>query len=303
MSDKEQLHSDPTSKIINTNPPKTVLVVEDDDVNRWLASRLLEQKGYVVSTVTNGQAALAAIEQESFELILMDIKMPLMDGLSATRAIRQQERQTGMHVPIIAFTPDIGAAKALHYWQAGMDSYLAKPIHTDEFYRTIDAVLALRARLSQTAQLPPVFNCEEALRRQGNNIELLQQVAERFLNTAPHLLSAMRRAIAKGDPYNLDFAAHRLRGTASNLSAHAVVELAERLELIGSVRNMTQAETTLTALEAELERFKMAFTIAKQGWQHNPASLSKISHDTTPDYLLSPTSLIPPPPPGQAALS
>ena len=145
-----------------------------------------------------------------------------------------------------------------------MDSYLAKPIHTDEFYRKIEAVLALQARMSQSAQLPPVFNYEEALRRLGNDVELLQQVAERFLTTAPHLLSAMRRAIAKDDPYNLDFAAHRLRGTAGNLSAHAVVELAERLELMGSICNMAQAEATLVSLESELERFKVAFTNAKQ---------------------------------------
>ena len=264
MSNQVQLHSDHTNKIINANLPKTVLVVEDDDVNRWLASRLLEQKGYVVSTVTNGQAALAAMEQEYFELILMDIQMPLMDGLSTTRAIRQQERQTGRYVPIIAFTPEIGAEKIQRYWQAGMDSYLAKPIHTDEFYRTIEAVLALHSRLLQAAPLPLAFDGEEVLRRLGNDVEILQQVIERFFNSAPHLLSAIRRAIAKDDPYNLDFAAHRLRGTASNLSAHAVVELAVRLELIGSVRNMSQAQATAVALEEELERFKAAVAEAMQ---------------------------------------
>ncbi len=262
MSHQAQLHADNTSQLIITNTPKRVLVAEDDDVNRWLASRLLEQKGYIVSTVTNGQKALSAVAQESFDLIIMDIQMPLMDGLAATYAIRHRERQTGTHVPIIAFTPETGAAKAQRYWQAGMDSYLAKPIHTDEFYRTIEAVLALHSRLSQAAPLPQVFDCEEALRRLGNDVELLQQVTERFFNTAPHLLSAIRRAITKDDPYNLDFAAHRLRGTASNLSAHAVVELAERLELIGSARNMAQAEATLAALEAELERFKVAFANA-----------------------------------------
>lgn len=264
MNDRQQLASLYTSKTARLNFPKNVLVVEEDDLNRWLVSRLLEPKGYVVSTVTNGPVAVAAAAQGSFDLILMNVHMTCMDGLAATQAIRQRELQTETYVPIIGMTPEGGATKALRYWHAGMDSYLAKPIQTDEFYRTIEAVLALHARLSQAEQLPAVFNCEEALHRLGNNVELLQQSAARFLTTAPHLVSAMRRAIAKGDPYNLDFAAHRMRGTASNISAHAVVELAERLELIGSVRNMTHAEATLAIMEAELERFKVAFTNAQQ---------------------------------------
>ncbi len=244
--------------------PKHVLVVEDDDVNRWLAARLLEQKGYRVKTVTNGEAALAAVESETFDLILMDIYMPLLDGLAATRIIRQRERHTGTRVPIIAFTSEPGSAQAQHYWQIGMDSYLLKPIHTDEFYRTIEAVLTLHQRLSQATRLPLVFDVEEALHQVGGDFELLQQVAERFFNTAPHLVAAMRRAIAKDDPYNLDFAAHRLRGLASNVSAHAVIELAERLELMGSIRNMSQAQLALTTLEQEVERFRLAFEAAQQ---------------------------------------
>ena len=249
---------------MSLNSPKRVLIVEDDDVNRWLAARLLEQKGYAVSIVTNGEAAVAAVERETFDLILMGIQLPLMDGLAATHAIRQRERQTSTRIPIIAFTTESSAAQRQRYWQAGMDSYLAKPIHTDEFYRTIEAVLTLHEQRLQDAPSPPSFDCEDALRRLGHDVELLQQVAERFRSSAPHLLSAMRRAIAKEDPYNLDFAAHRLRGTASNLSAHAVVALATRLELIGSVRNMTQAQVVVAALEEELARFNLAFDEALQ---------------------------------------
>jgi two-component system, sensor histidine kinase and response regulator len=264
VSEQQQKASNSTDNLTNSIQPKRVLIVEDDDVNRWLASRLLEQKGYVISTVTNGEAALAILKQESFDLILMDIQMPVMDGISATRAIRQQEQQTGTHIPIIAFTPETGTLKTQRYWQAGMDGHLTKPIHTSEFYRIIEAVLRLHARLLNASPLPSTFDAEEALRRVNYSVELLQQLAERFFNTAPHLVSAMRRAISKDDPYNLDFAAHRLRGAASNLSAHAMVELAERLELIGSVRNMAQAEITLTTLEQELDRFRAAFASAMQ---------------------------------------
>lgn len=239
--------------------PKRVLVVEDDDINRWLAARLFEQKGYLVSTTTNGEAALAALETERFDLILMDSQMPLLDGLTTTQAIRQREQQTGTRIPIIAFIPETDTPQLQRYWQVGMDSYLTKPIHTDEFYRTVTAVLALQDRLQQSEALPPTFNQAEALHRLSDDPELLHQLVERFFSTAPHLVAAMRRAITKDDPYNLDFAAHRLRGAASNLSAYAVVELAERLELIGSIHNMSQAQQTLAALEAELERFRVAY--------------------------------------------
>lgn len=171
--------------------PKHVLIVEDDDINRWLASRLFEQKGYLVSTATNGEAALAAVEHDCFDLILMDIQMPLLDGLTTTQVIRQREQRTGKRIPIIAFITETDATQIHRYWQVGMDSYLTKPIHTDEFYRTVEAVLALQERLKQNTELPPAFNIAEALRRMSDDTELLQQLAERFFSTAPHLVAAM----------------------------------------------------------------------------------------------------------------
>lgn len=262
MSNQLQIPSAYTNQPASPNFPLRVLIVEDDEVNQWLAARLLEQKGYVTRAVTNGEAAVTAVAREPFDLILMDIELPLMNGLVATYVIRQREQQTGIRVPIIAFTSETSAVQAQQYWQAGMDSYLAKPIHTDNFYRTIEAVLTLHARRSQSTPLPSPFNCEETLQRLGHDVEQLEQMAEQFYKSAPHLLSAMRRAIAKEDPYNLDFAAHRLRGLASHLSAHAVVELATQLELIGSVRNMAYAQATVTALEEELAQFKVALAVA-----------------------------------------
>lgn len=245
--------------IPNPLPSKRILVAEEDEVNRWFAARLLEQKGYNVSTVTNGQAALAAFAEESFDLILLDLQMPVMNGLETTSAIRQQESRSKTRVPIIAFTNETVTPQAHRYWKAGIDCYLSKPIHTEEFYRRIEAVLKLNAQESRAEKKPAIFDCEEALARIKGNLEILQSVAEMFFTSSIHLLSAIRRAIAKEDPYNLDFAAHRLKGTASTLSAHQVVALAERLELMGSIRNLSCAQTTLGELEKALAEFKAAY--------------------------------------------
>lgn len=264
MNEETQSQTNSLTNTISRDSWINVLVVDDDHLNRWLTSYLLEQNNYTVSTATNGAEAVTAIKQERFDLVLMDVQMPVMDGLTATHIIRQNEQQTGTHVPIIAFSSGASAANAQQYWDAGMDSYMAKPIHLDEFFRTIDAVLALHALPSQKASLPPTFELVEALQRADNDVTLLQQVAEQFLDKIPHLVAALQHAIAIEDSKELHVAAHRLSNFASDLSAYGVVELAKRLELISRVRKMTQAGNILTALEQELAQFNQEFAKAMQ---------------------------------------
>jgi signal transduction histidine kinase/CheY-like chemotaxis protein len=119
-----------------------VLVVEDNVVNRLLALRLLEKEGHEVATVNDGRAALAALERERFDVVLMDVQMPEMDGFQATSAVRAQEAGTGRHLPIIAMTAHAMAGDRERCVQAGMDGYVAKPIGVTELVVAIDNVLA-----------------------------------------------------------------------------------------------------------------------------------------------------------------
>lgn len=259
---KSQINS--LSEVISQNATQRVLLVDDDNINRWLAAYLLKQKSYDVTTVTNGEEAVTAVKKEQFDLVLMDVHMPVMDGLTATHIIRQHEQQTGTHIPIIAFTSEISAANVQQFWEAGMDSYMEKTIHPDEFFSTIEAVLTLDAKPSQDAPLPLTFDLVEALQRVNHDAALLRQTAEQFLNHTPHLISTIDRAIAIEDSRELHIAAHWLGNIASNLSAYGLVEIAKRLELIGSVRKLTQAKTSLTALEQELAQFNQVFAEAMQ---------------------------------------
>ncbi|MBV8905083.1 MAG: response regulator, partial [Acidobacteriia bacterium] len=124
---------------------RTVLLAEDNPINRKLAVKLLENYGHTVVVATNGREALDALEKQSFDLVLMDVQMPLMDGFEATAAIRQAEKTTGAHTPIVALTAHALKSDAERCLSAGMDAYLSKPIHAADLYTLIDRLTASTA--------------------------------------------------------------------------------------------------------------------------------------------------------------
>jgi CheY-like chemotaxis protein len=118
-----------------------ILVAEDNPVNQAVARRLLQKRGHIVTTVDNGREALAAVERGTFDLILMDVQMPEMDGLEATAAIRRREQGSGVHLPILAMTAHAMKGDEEQCLAAGMDGYIAKPVHSEELLATIDRYL------------------------------------------------------------------------------------------------------------------------------------------------------------------
>ena len=126
--------------------PLRVLLVEDSLMNQKLVKALLERQGHRVIVANDGQEAVAASRTQPLDLILMDIQMPHMDGLEATAAIRQAEKQKGTHVPIIAMTAHAMQGDRERCLEAGMDEYLAKPIRSQRLFETIAAVVESRGR-------------------------------------------------------------------------------------------------------------------------------------------------------------
>ena len=118
-----------------------ILLAEDNAVNQMLAVRILEKRGFVVSVAGDGRAALAALEKETFDLILMDVQMPDMDGFEATAAIRTKEKSSGGHVPIIAMTAHALKGDQERCLAAGMDAYVSKPIRRTALLATIESML------------------------------------------------------------------------------------------------------------------------------------------------------------------
>jgi CheY-like chemotaxis protein len=129
-----------------------ILLAEDNPVNQKLAVRMLEKRGHKVSVAANGREALAALETEAFDLVLMDVQMPDMDGFETTAAIRQRERSTGKHLPIVAMTAHAMKGDDRRCLDAGMDGYLAKPIRSEELHALLDGFPASLAPEKAPAQ-------------------------------------------------------------------------------------------------------------------------------------------------------
>jgi two-component system, sensor histidine kinase and response regulator len=119
-----------------------VLLAEDNVVNQTLAMRLLEKRGYKVTLARNGREALEAFEREPFDFVLMDVQMPEIDGFEATSAIREKEKSTGSHIPIIAMTAHALKGDQDRCLAAGMDGYISKPIRTSELFAVIEKLTA-----------------------------------------------------------------------------------------------------------------------------------------------------------------
>jgi two-component system sensor histidine kinase/response regulator len=137
-----------------TRSRSRVLLAEDNLVNRTLALRLLEKRGYIVTVAVDGRAAVAAIEKESFDFVLMDVQMPEMDGFEATTAIRQMEKSKGGHIPIIAMTAHALKGDEDRCLSAGMDGYVSKPIRTNELFSTIESVMVKYSDQNATGEHP-----------------------------------------------------------------------------------------------------------------------------------------------------
>jgi signal transduction histidine kinase/CheY-like chemotaxis protein/tetratricopeptide (TPR) repeat protein/tRNA A-37 threonylcarbamoyl transferase component Bud32 len=245
--------------------PRRILLAEDGVVNQQVASRLLKLRGHHVVLANNGKEALAALEQEAFDLVLMDVQMPEMDGFTATAAIRAKERETGAHIPIVAMTAHAMRGDRERCLEAGMDSYLAKPIHMQALYETVEAI-------TPTTPLPPppeapapleeprddVLNWNAALRRIGGRTELLDQIVKLFYTESDTLMCEIQKAIAAADAVKLQRAAHSLKGSADCFCATATVQAALRLEVIGRDSMLTEADDAYAELQSAIKVLRAA---------------------------------------------
>ena len=122
--------------------PLRILLAEDNVVNQRLAVRLLEKQGHMVFLASAGVKVLEAMEKDSFDLVFMDVQMPVMDGVEATAAIREKEKATGTHIPIVAMTAHAMAGDRQRFLESGMDGYVSKPVHSQELFDAIETALS-----------------------------------------------------------------------------------------------------------------------------------------------------------------
>lgn len=270
--------------------PLRILLAEDNFVNQRLACRLLEKRGHSVTVVGNGAQVLARLEQEPFDLVLMDVQMPEMDGVEAAAAIRVREQETGLHVPIIAITAHAMEGDREKYLASGMDEYLPKPIRQQDLWNVVErfprisrptspsALVPAAQRVSAEAptestaesealsELPPLDR-EAALEKVGGDVSLLGELASLFLGNWESMLAEVREAAARGDGLALERAAHALKGSVGNFAADEAYQAALDVEyyarqglLAGAAEACGRLERAMVRLRPSIEALLEAVT-------------------------------------------
>jgi CheY-like chemotaxis protein/HPt (histidine-containing phosphotransfer) domain-containing protein len=233
-----------------------ILLAEDDAVNQRLAVRLMEKAGHTVEVASSGREVLDLLANSTFDLVLMDVQMPDMDGLQATAEIRRREKSTGGHVPIIALTAYAMQGDRDRCLEAGMDGYVAKPIRAVELMRAVD-----NASIAETPRpdvIDDVIDERGLLTGLNGDRRLLAELIGLFQSDAPRMLEAVNAAVKAGDPAALQVAAHKLKGSVANFSSHGAFQAALRMENLARSHDMAAAPAAYAALENEVGRLRRA---------------------------------------------
>jgi PAS domain S-box-containing protein len=241
-----------------------ILLAEDNTVNQTLAVRMLEKRGHQVEVVGTGKEALTALARQPFDLVLMDVQMPELDGFEATAAIRAREREIGGHLPIIAMTAHAMKGDQERCLAAGMDGYVAKPMKAGDLYAAIDRLLTGTSTPDHaTGELP--IDLPTALCTVGGDQDLLVELVETFQQDYPLHLISLREACSQNKASQLERSAHSLKGAVAVLGATTAYTLAAELETMGRDTRLDGATALIEELESELTRIVAFF--AEPSWQ------------------------------------
>ena len=235
-----------------------ILVAEDNLVNRAVATGLLEKAGHVLIHATTGREALEAFEDGSFDLILMDVQMPEMDGFQATRQIRELEKITGGHTRIVAMTAHAMAGDRERCLAAGMDDYVSKPLRKEDLFQALAGAPVTGCEdMNETTLL---YNREQLLSQCDGDEELMAELVSLFHNNTPRILQEVGEAVAKSDGPALAAQAHKLLSSLGVFGAGHARTLALRLEKHGQQSDFSGAQERFTELERETDKIYAALS-------------------------------------------
>ena len=239
---------------------RRVLLVEDNAFNQRYASVTLQKRGHRVSVASNGRQALDRLEEERFDVVLMDVEMPEMDGFETTAAIREKEKQTGRHVPIIAMTAHAMKGDREKCLAAGMDGYLSKPMRARELHEAIESLCAVPSPTAgdTEARVPSAIDLEDALDNVDGDRVLLRKLADTFVDESVDLMDSIRDAVSSGDAGALRRSAHTLKGAVGVFGSGSARDAAFRLEAIGRSGALDGADQAMLDLEAQVEQMRSA---------------------------------------------
>ena len=252
-----------------------ILVVEDTIVNQKVVSAMLEKRGHAVVITSNGREALESLEGASFDLILMDVQMPEMDGFEATRLIREKEQADGGHIPIVAMTAHAMKGDREKCLAARMDDYISKPIREGDLFSVIENLangledkkqserFQRMENIDHAAQ--DIFDLSEAMKSVNGDQDLFNEIAGLFLESAAANMASIQEGIVRSDATAVERAAHSLKGSVANFGARRAFDAAYRLERMGKEGKLKEAQSARSDLEKELEALKAAMQAVLRG--------------------------------------
>jgi len=259
ISDKD---NDKAKAEIADIPRLKVLLADDNPLNRELAATLLTEQGHETVAVENGVQVLEAVKKDSFDIVLMDVQMPIMDGITATRAIRDPNSGAlEPTIPIVALTAHALKGDRERFLEAGMDDYIAKPIKIRDFLATIANAVSGKTP-ARTLALPDEqkgdvlalpFDRESALDMLGQREDLLARMDEIFLRDVPLELEELASTIANHEWEKARRMAHSIKGSSRTVGAQRAGAIAEQLEFLCKQKDAPSADRELKTLESEVK--------------------------------------------------
>jgi len=251
--------------------PRRVLVVDDGELNREVLRHLLEQRGHVPTLASSGQAALEAVARETFDVILMDVQMPGMDGIETSNALRQR----GSRIPVVAVTAHAMRGDKERFLAAGMDGYVSKPIRPRDLYEAVEGAApaspgspavpaggppagSAGEALAKAGARPHVIDWDATLARAGGSAAVRTRLVEVFLREGPTLLKALREALSSGDAESLRRHAHTLKSSLDLFGAAAARATAEEIEELSRKGAFAEALPLAASLADRMEEVTRA---------------------------------------------
>ncbi|MEN9848006.1 MAG: hypothetical protein RL368_746, partial [Pseudomonadota bacterium] len=272
--------------VLAENYPLRILLVEDNVTNQKVALLLLKRMGYNADIASNGLEALECLERQTYDAVLMDVQMPIMDGFEATRQIRLRWTTPENRPYVIAMTAHALRGYREQCIEAGMDDYVTKPIHPEELAaaltrcprndvisspRTVAKSLStlttpvmpevalasllpelshhfsITSNLAETKQ--KLLDAIQAL--VGDDAEIMQELLQTYLDSSQVLVENLQQALTEQDPMKLEHAAHSLKSSSASLGAEVLSQMAKQLEQQGRAKDMEQADSRVHALSTE----------------------------------------------------
>jgi len=240
-----------------------ILLAEDNPINRKLATSLIAKRGWNVTSVEDGEECVEIFKKEIFDVILMDVQMPRMDGIEATKKIREIDRKRGLHTPIIAMTAHAMKGDREKFIAAGMDDYIAKPMKAVQLYEIIEKhskSTEQKEKLSKDSNLANMADVMEAV---DGDKELVRELVNDFLQIYPKQLDELIRAVQKSDPEMVERKAHSFKGSVGNFGVKSAQQLAYELEKMGREAKLDNADAVLNKLRLEMKKIDSYFSSDK----------------------------------------